>query len=161
MIIYIDLLSGKEVCSDCMSIKVVGNGNWLAVQAKMVVIGGESYNTGANASAEDAAVELEDGKGAKALIKGYFQNYWKALKTKLEKPGNEEQFENFKTNFADISKFVKKKLYGKNVNDLGDWEFYLPEDSDGLGTGLIIPAKWGTEECPVFYFPKVGLKEIK
>jgi len=182
MIIYIDRLSGKEVASDCLQCKTVGNGNWLAIQAKMIVVGGESYDTGANASAEGGEEELADGaekvmnivhshklfrigpitgKGSRSAIKGYYQTYWKMLKNKFEEDNDEQALTEFKSNFKKINNFVKKRIFGKEVTDLGDWEFYLPEDSDGLGTGMVIAAKWGNEACPVFYLPKIGLRDQK
>merc|ERR1712080_122821 len=101
------------------------------------------------------------GKGSRSAIKGYFNAYWKVLKNKFDEDEDEQKLKEFKENFKKINQFVKKRIFGKDVTDLDNWEFYLPEDSDGLGTGMIIPAKWGNEACPVFYFPKIGLKEVK
>lgn len=169
MHIYIDILSGKEVCTDVLSVKEIHDGQWLAAQGSMKLVGGESFDLGSNPSAEDEAEALADGAvkkinvvhnhslfkiGAleKKLIKKYYKDYWKCLIKHFE--GDAEKLAQFKENYKKIHSFLKKEIF----SDLDAWEFYLPEDSDGLGTGMLIAAKWGSEEAPCFYYPMIGMR---
>jgi hypothetical protein len=170
MHIFIDVLSNKEVCTDVLETKEVQDGLWLAAQGKMILVGGESFDLGSNPSAEDEAEALADGAvkkvnvvhnhslfkiGAleKKLIKKYYKDYWKLLIKHFE--DDAEKSAKFKEDFKKINGFLKKHIFA----DLDAWEFYLPEDSDGLGTGMLIAAKWGSEEAPCFYYPLIGMRQ--
>ncbi len=66
MIVYTDLKSGDQILSDSFpQAPLVFGGeeipNMFTVQSKMISKGGESFDTGANASAEEAAEEADDG----------------------------------------------------------------------------------------------------
>jgi hypothetical protein len=52
MIVFVDVLSGKEVCSDSYTTTEVCNGAIMVVESKKIVVGDEDVNTGANASTE-------------------------------------------------------------------------------------------------------------
>lgn len=157
------------MCTDVLSVKEVHDGLWLAAQGSMKLVGGESFDLGSNPSAEAEAEALADGAvkkinvvhnhalfkiGAleKKLIKKYYKDYWKCLIKEFE--GDAEKSAQFKENFKKINGFLKKEIF----SDLDAWEFYLPEDSDGLGTGMLIAAKWGSEEAPCFYYPLIGMR---
>jgi len=62
MLVYIDLLSGAQVCSDSYPTETVANGAIMSVESKKVEEGGENFDIGANASkgdGEDAPTEDE------------------------------------------------------------------------------------------------------
>jgi len=52
MIVYIDVLSGKEICSDSYSSTETCSGSVFVVESKKIVVDDDNVNTGANASAE-------------------------------------------------------------------------------------------------------------
>jgi len=60
MLIYTDITSGKDVCTDSYPIKQLSNGAIYEVESKKVQVGGETFDTGGNASAEEAEEKLED-----------------------------------------------------------------------------------------------------
>jgi len=61
MIIYQDFLNlGSELCSDALPTTPLAGGAVLAVESKKVPVGGESFNTGGNASKEEAEEGVED-----------------------------------------------------------------------------------------------------
>ncbi|KAH8673909.1 Mss4-like protein [Xylariales sp. PMI_506] len=60
MLIYKDIATGSEILSDSFPSTEV-DGVLLEVDCAMISVGGESFDTGANASAEEAGDDLEDG----------------------------------------------------------------------------------------------------
>ena len=101
MIIYVDLLSDTEVCSDSYPTEMLADGGVFAFQRKKVTEGALEVNTGANASAEDGAEELDDNavtyinivkahslqslELSKKEYKSMMKSYWKKLNKKLNK----------------------------------------------------------------------------
>jgi len=70
MIVYIDVLSGKEVCSDSYTTADVCGGAVMCVESKKITVGDEEVNTGANASTEggDDDEKVESTKQTKINI---------------------------------------------------------------------------------------------
>jgi len=60
MLIYTDIVSGKDVCTDSYPIKLIADGAIMEVESKKVQVGGEAIDIGANASAEEAEEKLDD-----------------------------------------------------------------------------------------------------
>jgi hypothetical protein len=60
MLLYVDLVSGKDVASDSYPKKDVANGAVWELESKKVTVGGETFDTGGNASKEEAEEKLED-----------------------------------------------------------------------------------------------------
>jgi len=95
MIIFKDLLNGGEVASDALPSTVLADGAVVAYESKKVNVGGETFNTGGNASKEEAeegtddevktVINLVDSHGLQQIKlekKEYItlqNNYWKAL----------------------------------------------------------------------------------
>jgi len=60
MLIYNDLISGKDICTDSYPCKVLFDGAIMSVESKKVQVGGEEINIGGNASKEEEEEKLED-----------------------------------------------------------------------------------------------------
>jgi len=61
MIIYNDILNpGVEICSDALPSNLVADGAVMSVESKKVKEGGEKFDTGGNASKEEAEEGVED-----------------------------------------------------------------------------------------------------
>ncbi|KAJ2082443.1 hypothetical protein H4R24_001611 [Coemansia sp. RSA 988] len=154
-----------ELFSDAFSIETVGAA--YEVDCKMITIGVDEINTGANASAEDAAEQLEDSAQQvndvvysgrlqqtffdKKSFVIYIKGYMKALAAKLKEENPER-----------VPSFMKEaqELVGKVVANFKDYEFYTGEsmNPDGM-VALLNYRKDGV--TPYFTFFKDGLKETK
>jgi hypothetical protein len=93
-----DILTDDEIISDVYNLKEV-DGVVYEADCKTIKVGGESFDTGANASAEEAGEDVEDGVETKIDVvhsfrlsstgfdkKGYLsylKGYMKAVKAKL------------------------------------------------------------------------------
>jgi len=62
MLLYTDFLAGDsiELCSDALPSTLLADGAVLAIESKKIPVGGESFNTGGNASKEEAEEGVED-----------------------------------------------------------------------------------------------------
>jgi hypothetical protein len=60
MLIYTDIVSGKDVVTDSYPVKLLSDGAIMEVESKKVQVGGEAIDIGANASAEEAEEKLDD-----------------------------------------------------------------------------------------------------
>jgi hypothetical protein len=101
MLLYVDLLSEAELCSDAYPVKEEAKGAVLSYESKKVTEGALEINTGANASAEGGGEEVEDGAEiyinivrahsltkielSKKEYKAFMKSYWKLLLKKLNK----------------------------------------------------------------------------
>ena len=99
MIIYVDVLTEKDVCSDSYEFKEFAEGSVRGFESKKVSESGVVLNIGANASAEADAEEEDDDVETfinivkahqlqsipleKKEFKAYMKSYWKALLKKL------------------------------------------------------------------------------
>merc|ERR1711939_326892 len=173
MIIYRDLISGDEICSDTSKIIDAGNGLW-EIDGKMIKKGAENFVLeGANPSAEgedadeggdsgdnqpilDLAdqfrlAKLEGGMSKKSY-QSELKKYMKALTEKLKERGSSEE---------DIKKFQSEApAAAKKI--LGNWDNYQGESmaensmyvlvdfrEDGM-TPYATVWKWGLEEYKVY-----------
>lgn len=99
MIIYVDIISGKDICSDSYPSESKVDGGVLLAESKRITEGAVNCNTGGNASAEgggeeadDQAVsyinivrshQLESLELSKKEAKAYFKSMWKTVVSKL------------------------------------------------------------------------------
>ncbi|KAI5457865.1 translationally controlled tumor protein [Mariannaea sp. PMI_226] len=136
MLIFKDIISDDELISDSYDLKEV-DGIVYEADCAMITEGGLDIDIGANASAEEAAEDLDDTvvkvnnivhsfrlqstafdkKGYMAYLKGYM----KKVKTELEKSGAPAEEITAFTKGA--QKFVVEKLQ----KNFGDYEFYVGE----------------------------------
>ncbi|KAG0285736.1 hypothetical protein BGZ96_010050 [Linnemannia gamsii] len=166
MLIYKDLISDDELFSDGFEVKEVG-GCYEIDCAMVPVKEGADVDIGANASAEEAAEDLEDGvtivnnvvysfrlnstnfdkKGYTAYIKGYL----KALKAKKGLTDAAE----IKAYEAEMTTEVKKVLA-----NFKDYEFYIGESMDPEGAVMLLNYREdGT--TPYFTVFKHAVKTMK
>jgi len=101
MLVYQDLISGKDVASDSYPMKTAANGAVMIMESKKITVGDEEINTGANASKEEAdegvdsskqtvlnivhAHDLQKLEIAKKEFKVMIKAYWKSLKETRDK----------------------------------------------------------------------------
>ncbi|KAL2202577.1 translationally controlled tumor-associated [Sarocladium strictum] len=168
MIIFKDAITGDEMISDSYDIKEV-DGAVYEVDCAMIVEGAVQVNTGANASAEEAEEELEDGAVQvnnvvnsfrlqstsfdKKTYLTYLKGYMKSVKAKLQEKGDEAAVAEFEKN---AQAWVKKTL----LPNFKDFEFYTGEsqDPDGM-VALLNFREDGT--TPYIVFWKHGLTQMK
>jgi len=169
MIIYLDALTKDECLTDSHVINELKeyNGAIISCQSKLIKIGGESINTGANAATEqteddesydDTAVQvinivhahkLQPMKGIskdeyKTLIKAYIGN----LKAKLSGAA----LEKFNQNQKPITEFVKSVL-----KQFDEYTFYVTERAS-IDQGMLILARYPDgADAPIFYYFADGL----
>ncbi|KAF9092715.1 hypothetical protein BGX23_003978 [Mortierella sp. AD031] len=144
MLIYQDIITGDELFSDAFDVKEVG-GVYEVECAMIQVKEGADVDIGANASAEEASEELEDGvsvvnnvvysfrlqstsfdkKGYTAYIKGYL----KALKA-AKKLTDEAEVKAYE---AEMTTEVKKVL-----GSFKDFEFYIGESMNPDGAVMLL-----------------------
>ncbi|KAJ2727120.1 hypothetical protein GGI07_000004 [Coemansia sp. Benny D115] len=168
MLLYSDILTGDELFSDAYPVTEVDGA--YEVDCSMITVGGDdNFDIGANASAEEAAEELESSAQTvnnvvysfrlvetnfdKKSYMTYIKGYMKALEAKmkeLEKP--EAEIADFKKSAATL---VKKIL-----GNIKDYEFYTGEsmDPDGM-VALLNYREDGV--TPYFTFFKAGVKSMK
>jgi len=118
MLIYKDVFTDDELCSDAFPTTLLAGGSVLAIESKKVQEGGEAINTGGNASKEEAEEALDDEvktvinvshnklvavKLEKKEFTALQNGYWKALHAGIEKAmnvilfGSEEKIPETKT----------------------------------------------------------------
>ncbi|KAL6921373.1 hypothetical protein ACHAPO_004922 [Fusarium lateritium] len=139
MLIYKDILNGDELISDSYDLKEV-DGIVYEADCAMIEEGNVNVDIGANASAEEAAEDLDDTvvkvnnivnsfrlqstsfdkKSYLTYLKGYMKRVKAALQ---EKNASEDEVKAFETG---ASKFVKDKL----LPNFKDFEFYTGESMD-------------------------------
>ncbi|CAF3435943.1 unnamed protein product [Fusarium graminearum] len=180
MLIYNDILNGDELISDSYDLKEV-DGIVYEADCAMIEEGAVEVNIGANASAEEAAEDLDDGavkvnnivnsfrlqsttfdkKSYLAYLKGMIKQiadvslgYMKAIKAKLQENGSSaEDIKAFETG---ASKFVKDTIVPK----FKDFEFYTGESMDP--DGMVVLLNYREDGVtPYTIFWKHGLKETK
>ncbi|KAK0384848.1 hypothetical protein NLU13_7326 [Sarocladium strictum] len=168
MIIFKDILTGDEMISDSFDMKEV-DGVIYEVDCAMIVEGAIQVNTGANASAEEAEEELEDGavqvnnvvnsfrlqstQFDKKTFLTYLKGYMKAVKAKLQEKGDDEAVTTFEKG---AQGWVKNTL----LPNFKDWEFYTGESQDPDGMVALLNYR-EDGVTPYIVFWKHGLKEMK
>ncbi|KZM24656.1 uncharacterized protein EKO05_0007084 [Ascochyta rabiei] len=168
MIIYKDILTDDEIISDSYDIKEV-DGVVYEADCKKITIGGETFDTGANASAEEAEEGADDQLETKIDVvysfrlnetgfdkKGYLtylKGYMKSVKAKLQEKGASAE---------DITAFEKGAAsYAKKiVANFKDYEFYTGESMDP--DGMIVLLNYREDGVtPYVTVWKHGLTEMK
>ncbi|CAG8982767.1 hypothetical protein HYALB_00001048 [Hymenoscyphus albidus] len=142
MIIYKDIITGDEIISDSYDLIEV-DGAVYEIDCQMITEGGVAIDTGANASAEEAQEDLEDGvvqvnnvvnsfrlqstQFDKKSYLSHLKTYMKKVKEALKANGSDE---------AVITAFEKgAQAYAKKiVGNFKDYDFYVGEsmDPDGM-----------------------------
>ncbi|KAH6654060.1 translationally controlled tumor protein [Truncatella angustata] len=171
MIIFKDITTGSELISDSYDLKEV-DGILYEADCAMITVGGESFDTGANASAEEADEGTEDGTKKvnniihsfqlqempmdKAGYKAHIKPFIKRVKAHMDESGaSDAEKDAFKTKGQ---AFMMKVL--KNI---GDYEFYIgeagPSDNDDQHVALLNYREDGV--TPYFTFWKHALKGEK
>ncbi|KAF5000404.1 hypothetical protein FGRMN_1734 [Fusarium graminum] len=169
MLIYKDILNGDELISDSYDIKEV-DGVVYEADCAMIEEGGVNVDIGANASAEEAAEEMDDNvvkvnnivssfrlqstsfdkKGYLAYLKGYM----KAVKAKLQETGaSADTITAFEKG---AQGFVKSKI----LANFKDYEFYTGESMDP--DGMVVLLNYREDGVtPYITVWKHGLTEMK
>ncbi|KAF9542464.1 Ribosome associating protein [Mortierella hygrophila] len=166
MLIYQDIITGDELFSDAFDIKEV-DGTYEIECAMIQVKEGADVDIGANASAEEAAEDLEDGvtivnnvvysfrlqstqfdkKGYTTYIKGYLKQL-KAAK-KLTEEAEVKAYE------KDMTAEVKKVL-----GSFKDFEFYVGESMNPDGAVMLLNYR-EDGVTPFFTVYKHAVKSVK
>jgi len=169
MIIYKDILSGDEMISDVYNLKEI-DGVAYEADCRKITIGGESFDTGGNASAEGGDEEAgEEGteqvidvvhsfrlhstgfdkKGYLSYLKGYMKKVKEAMK---EKGASDEEVSAFEKG---AGAFAKKIL-----GSFKDYEFFTGESMDP--DGMIVLLNYREDGVtPYVTVWKHGLIEMK
>ncbi|KAI5855192.1 Mss4-like protein [Tricharina praecox] len=169
MLIFKDILSNDEMISDVYDLKEVDGTLYEADCAMITIKKGADVDIGANASAEEASEELEDGQETVNNIvhsfrlnstnfdkKGYLtylKGYMKAVKSKMQEKGKSaEEVASFEKRAAAAAK--------KLIANFKDYEFYMGEsmDVDGM-VALLNYREDGV--TPYMIFWKDGLVQEK
>ncbi|PVU90360.1 hypothetical protein BB559_000492 [Furculomyces boomerangus] len=166
MLLYRDIISGDELFSDAFPMKVVDDFVY-EVDCKMISVGGENIDIGANPSAEDAPEDVDDASQTvnnvvysfrlqqtsfdKKSYMTYIKGYMKAVLKHLSE-NNPERVAVFQ---AKAPAFIKSI-----ISNIGDYDFYVSEsmDPDGM-VALLNYREDGI--TPYFIFFRDGLKEEK
>ncbi|KAH8728167.1 translationally controlled tumor protein [Phaeosphaeriaceae sp. PMI808] len=168
MIIFKDILTGDEIISDSYDLKEV-DGVAYEADCRKITVGGESFDTGANASAEEAEEGADDSveqvidvvhsfrlnatsfdkKGYLTYLKGYM----KAVKAKLKDNGaSDEEVKDFETKASGFAK--------KIIGSFKDYEFFTGEQMDP--DGMIVLLNYREDGVtPYVTVWKHGLSEMK
>ncbi|KAH6565095.1 hypothetical protein BASA61_009652 [Batrachochytrium salamandrivorans] len=167
MLLYRDVISGDEMVSDAFDMNEI-DGIIYEIDAKLITIKpGADIDIGANASAEEATEELEDGAVQvinvvysfnlqstsfdKKSYMTYIKGYMKAVKKHLEanSPERAAAFE------KSVTPFVKKIL-----ENFKDYEFYVGESMNPEGCVALLNYR-EDGVTPYFTLFKDGLKTEK
>ncbi|KAH7407004.1 Mss4-like protein [Phaeosphaeria sp. MPI-PUGE-AT-0046c] len=168
MIIFKDILTDDEIISDSYDIKEI-DGVAYEADCKKITIGGESFDTGANASAEEAEEGADDNqeqvidvvysfrlnltgfdkKGYLTYLKGYMKAVKEALKAK---GADEAEIKDFETKAQGFAK--------KIIANFKDYEFYTGESMNP--DGMIVLLNYREDGVtPFITVWKHGLTEMK
>ncbi|OMJ25469.1 Translationally-controlled tumor protein-like protein [Smittium culicis] len=166
MLLYRDALSGDELFSDAFPMKEVAD-FFYEVDCKMITVGGDNIDIGANPSAEDGEEIMEDGvetvnnvvhsfrltttsfdkKSYMSYIKGYMKAIGKHISEK-----NPERL----AAFQELAKVHVKNI----ITNFSDYDFYVGESMDPEGMVALLNYR-EDGVTPFFTFFKDGLKAEK
>jgi hypothetical protein len=137
-----DLLTDDEIISDSYNLKEI-DGVVYEADCKNISVGGESFDTGANASAEEAEEGTDDAAQTvidvvhsfrltsvpfdKKAYLGHLKDYMKKVKTSLKDNGaSDDTVKEFETGASAYAK--------KIIANFKDYDFYIGEsmDPDGM-----------------------------
>ncbi|KAJ4398888.1 hypothetical protein N0V91_009842 [Didymella pomorum] len=168
MIIFKDILTDDEIISDSYDLKEI-DGVVYEADCKKITIGGETFDTGANASAEEQEEGADDQAETKIDVvysfrlnetgfdkKGYLtylKGYMKAVKGKLQEKGaSAEEITAFEKGAASYAK--------KIVANFKDYEFLTGESMNP--DGMIVLLNYREDGVtPYVTVWKHGLIEMK
>ncbi|KAF4449857.1 putative IgE-dependent histamine-releasing factor [Fusarium austroafricanum] len=169
MIIYKDILNGDELISDSYDLKVV-DGIVYEADCAMIEEGGVNVDIGANASAEEAAEDLDDTVVKvnnivssfrlqsttfdKKSYLAYLKGYMKAVKAALqERNASADEISAFEKG---AQKYVKETI----LANFKDFEFYTGESMDP--DGMVVLLNYREDGVtPYVIVWKHGLTEMK
>ncbi|RPA85717.1 translationally controlled tumor protein [Ascobolus immersus RN42] len=169
MLIYKDVFSGDELISDVYDLKEVDGVAYEADCAMITIQKGGDVDIGANASAEEAGEELEDGQETvnnvvysfrltqtsfdKKSYLTFLKDYMKRTKEYLKTNGaSDEEI----TTFEKGAQTFAKKI----VANFKDFEFFTGESMDPQGMVVLMNYR-EDGVTPYMIFWKHGLKEEK
>lgn len=137
-----DLITDDEIISDSYDLKEI-DGVVYEADCRNITVGGETIDTGANASAEEADEGTDDAAQTvidvvhsfrltstsfdKKSYLGHLKDYMKKVKNQLKENGaSEETVKEFETGASSYAK--------KIVSNFKDYDFYIGEsmDPDGM-----------------------------
>ncbi|EUC37738.1 hypothetical protein COCCADRAFT_22713 [Bipolaris zeicola 26-R-13] len=168
MIIYKDIITGDEIISDSYNLKEI-DGVAYEADCSKITVGGETFDTGANASAEEQEEGADDTAETKIDVvysfrlnetgfdkKGYLtylKGYMKAVKEALKADGADDAaIKEFETRAQSFAK--------KIIANFKDYEFYTGESMNP--DGMIILLNYREDGVtPYVTVWKHGLKEMK
>lgn len=151
-----DIITGDELLSDSYDMKEV-DGVVYEADCKKITVGGESFDTGANASAEEAGEDADDQAQTvidvvhsfrmnetsfdKKTYLGHLKGYMKAVKSKMqENKAPEEDIKAFETGAQSYAK--------KIVAGFKDYEFLIGESMDPDGMYVASPFRFAVAVAP-------------
>ncbi|KAF2764505.1 microtubule/calcium-binding protein [Teratosphaeria nubilosa] len=168
MIIYKDVITGDELISDSYDLKEI-DGVIYEADCKKIAVGGETFDTGANASAEEAeegaddqvqqvidvvhSFRLNETSFDKKSYLGHLKTYMKKVKEAIKaRGGSEEEVAEFEKGASSYAK--------KIVGNFKDYEFLIGESMDP--DGMVILLNYREDGVtPYVTIWKHGLKEEK
>ncbi|KAF2726104.1 microtubule/calcium-binding protein [Polychaeton citri CBS 116435] len=168
MIIYKDIITGDELISDSYDLKEI-DGVVYEADCRKITVGGETFDTGANASAEGGDEDAEDSaeqvidvvysfrlnqtqfdkKSYLSHLKGYMK---KVKETMKEGGASDDAVKEFETKASGYAK--------KLIGNFKDYEFLIGESMDPDGMVLLLNYR-EDGVTPYVTFWKHGLKEMK
>lgn len=176
--VYSDVLSNDEIFTDtAKGFTTKHNGAIFVVPSRMVSVGGEEYDIGANASAEGGGEILDDsveqvlnlvrahslkemGAMGKSVFSSMNKKYFKALKNKFSEIDDEKEkkakIDEFKKSWPNIQAFMKEVK-----KDMKSYTFFTSENGD-IGSCMPIPAYYEEgASAPTFFFYAIGSRGEK
>jgi len=168
MIIFKDIITGDEIISDSYDVKEVDGAVYEADCTK-IKVGGEQFDTGANASTEEAEEGAEDSVQTvidvvhsfrlnetsfdKKSYLTHLKDYMKKVKAAMkEKGASDEEVKKFETGASSYAK--------KIVANFKDYEFFIGESMDP--DGMVILLNYREDGVTPFVTVwKAGLTEMK
>ncbi|RAR14531.1 rna-directed rna polymerase 2 [Stemphylium lycopersici] len=168
MIIYKDSITGDEIISDSYNLKEI-DGVVYEADCSKITVGGESFDTGANASAEEQEEGADDQQETKIDVvysfrlnetgfdkKGYLsylKGYMKSIKESLKSKGADEAtIKDFETKAGGYAK--------KIIANFKDYEFFTGESMNP--DGMIVLLNYREDGVtPYVTIWKHGLDEMK
>ncbi|KAI0140687.1 translationally controlled tumor protein-like protein [Pestalotiopsis sp. NC0098] len=176
MIIFKDIVTGSELISDSYDLKEI-DGILYEADCAMIQVGGETFDTGANASAEEADEGTEDGVQKvnniihsfqltempmdKAGYKAHVKSFIKTTKANIEADKNLDA--DAKAKEQELFKTKGQAFIMKVLKNIDDYQFYIgeagPSDNDDQHVALLNYREDGV--TPYFIFWKHALKGEK
>ncbi|KAL1296740.1 hypothetical protein AAFC00_000210 [Neodothiora populina] len=168
MIIYKDIITGDELISDSYDLKLI-DGAVYEADCKKITIGAESFDIGANPSAEDGEEQTDDTAETVIDVVHSFRlnetsfdkkSYLTYLKGYMKKV--KETMKANKASDEDVTAFEKgAAAYAKKiVGNFKDYEFFIGESMDP--DGMVILLNYREDGVtPFVTIWKHGLSEMK